>query len=540
MLLCSILNKNLGFYFSAERCSCRPMSSYLPILLLLLIILRCAFWLFAPPNPDEAYYWLWGQHLDFSYYDHPPLQSWLQGAITAGFGKSLLTLRSLNLFTNSIFFYTYYRILTYLYGDLAKRYIWWVILAILASPLYSVMLSLAWHDHLAIALSLVGAYLCIRFLDEYLANGKGSNWRLYGSAIALSLAHITKYNSLFMTLGLLTAIATDSQSRKLFQDIRLWLCVGIGAIAFLPVFYWNYSNNFLSFRFYANRSVDSGPLIMRLLEPLGFIGISLLMLSPFVALLLWQGLYRPERDYPCGIISFRAVLLYRRIAFWTFVIPTGLLMLISLVSTALYYWNIHAYLLLFPLLPLALVDFHHPPAPSLRGRESLKVFYGMGVFGLLFTTLFVWNSCMFPISAVFGKDGDQDGRIIYGWQAVAAEVQKISNTLPESPLLITSDYRSAAELAYEMQNTNVTAISKRVSQFTLWNLEKAVQQKGKNAILIADQWYPLTDDAIAHFDQVVPISKVTISRFGVYLKTYEIAIGRNYQPMFSGVASPRH
>lgn len=489
------------------------MSSYLSIFLLLLIVLRCIFWLFAPPNPDEAYYWLWGQHLDFSYYDHPPFQSWLQGWITAWFGKSLFTLRSLNLFTNGLFFYTYYRILKYLHGDLARRYIWWVTLAILASPLYSVMLSLAWHDHLAIALSLVGAYLCIRFLDEYLVNEKGANWRLYSSAIALSLAHITKYNSLFMTLGLLAAIATHSQLRKLFLDIRLWLCICLSAIAFLPVFYWNYSNNFLSFRFYANRSVDSGTLIMRLLEPLGFIGISLLMLSPFVAWLLWRGFCKANG-------------LYKRIALWTFIIPTGLLMVISLFSTALYYWNIHAYLLLFPLLPLALADF----SPSGRGEENLKIFYGMGVFGLLFTTLFVWNSCMFPISALFGKGGDQDGRMIYGWKEVAVEVQKISNTLPEIPMLITSDYRSAAELAYEMQNPDVTAISKRVSQFTIWNLENAVKQKGKNAILIFDKWYPLTDEAISHFDQVTPISNVKIHRFGLYLKTYEIAIGQNYKP----------
>jgi len=487
------------------------------IALVAFMLLRICFWLFAPPNPDEAYYWLWGQHLDFSYYDHPPLQSWLQGLTTAVFGKSLFTLRSLNVITNGIFFYTYYRILQYLYGDRARRYIWWVILAISASPLYSIMLSLAWHDHLAITLSLVGAYLCIRFLDEYLANGKGASWRLYGSAIALSLAHITKYNSLFMTLGLLAAITTDSQLRRLFKDIRLWLCVGISAIAFLPVFYWNYSNNFLSFRFYANRSVDSGTVIMRLLEPLGFIGISLLMLSPFLAWLLWRGFCKENG-------------LYTRVAFWTFITSTGLLMVVSLFSTALYYWNIHAYLLLFPLLPLAC--FSPPPAHSSieRGRENLQIFYGAEVFGILFAILFVWNSCMFPVSAIFGKDGDQDGRMIYGWQEVAAEVQKISKTLPAAPLLITSDYRSAAALAYEMNNPNVTALSKRISQFTLWNLQNAAQQKGKNAIFISDQWYPLTEEAIAHFENIKPISKVAITRFGVYLKTYEIAIAQNYQP----------
>jgi len=107
---------------------------------------------------------------------------------------------------------------------------------------------------------------------------------------------------------------------------------------------------------------------------------------------------------------------------------------------------------------------------------------------------------------MFGKDDDQDGRMIYGWQEVASEVQKISNTLPEQPLLITSDYRSAAALAYKMQNPHVKAISKRISQFTIWNLENAAKQKGKNAILISDHWYPLTKEAIAHFDQVIPIS----------------------------------
>jgi hypothetical protein len=162
--------------------------------------------------------------------------------------------------------------------------------------------------------------------------------------------------------------------------------------------------------------------------------------------------------------------------------------------------------------------------------QDFKVFYGAQFFGLIFIALFVWNSYIFPISGMFGEDGDQDARMIYGWKEVAAEVQKISNTLPEPPLLITSDYRSAAALAYELHNPDVTAISKRISQFTIWNLENAAKQSGKNAILISDQWYPLTDVVTNHFDRVTPISNVEIYRFGVYLKTYDIAIAQNYKP----------
>ena len=32
----------------------------------------------TPLTFDEAYYWMWGQHLSWSYFDHPPLDGWLQ------------------------------------------------------------------------------------------------------------------------------------------------------------------------------------------------------------------------------------------------------------------------------------------------------------------------------------------------------------------------------------------------------------------------------------------------------------------------------
>ena len=58
----------------------RPLPiAILVIFAAILIVDRAVFHLFAGPLPDEAYYWLWGQHPDWSYFDHPPLQAWLQG-----------------------------------------------------------------------------------------------------------------------------------------------------------------------------------------------------------------------------------------------------------------------------------------------------------------------------------------------------------------------------------------------------------------------------------------------------------------------------
>ena len=85
--------------------------------LIALGVLRLIFWLTTFPNPDEAYYWLWGQHPALSYYDHPPLQAWIQGLTTALLGQSFLTLRLSNLVSNGLIVLTYYRISQYLYGE---------------------------------------------------------------------------------------------------------------------------------------------------------------------------------------------------------------------------------------------------------------------------------------------------------------------------------------------------------------------------------------------------------------------------------------
>ena len=55
-----------------------PGVRFLVALLLPLAAIKAAQLFVAPPTADEAYYWLWGQHLDWSYYDHPPLAAWLE------------------------------------------------------------------------------------------------------------------------------------------------------------------------------------------------------------------------------------------------------------------------------------------------------------------------------------------------------------------------------------------------------------------------------------------------------------------------------
>ena len=50
---------------------------YLLSLLGLLLLQKFIFLFMAVPLPDEAYYWLWAKNIDLSYFDHPPMMTWI-------------------------------------------------------------------------------------------------------------------------------------------------------------------------------------------------------------------------------------------------------------------------------------------------------------------------------------------------------------------------------------------------------------------------------------------------------------------------------
>ena len=65
--------------------------------LAVLAVLRVAFAVFVPVTPEEAYHWNFGQHLDWGYYDHPPMIAWAIRLGCVFFGDTALGIRSVPL-----------------------------------------------------------------------------------------------------------------------------------------------------------------------------------------------------------------------------------------------------------------------------------------------------------------------------------------------------------------------------------------------------------------------------------------------------------
>lgn len=482
-------------------------------ILLAFLLLRLIFWLTTFPNPDEAYYWLWGQHPDWSYYDHPPFHAWVQGAFAAVLGRSNAVLRLPNLISNGILFYTYYRLLHYLYGEAAQRSFWFLLLLIVASPLYFLFLALAWQDHWLITFSLVAGYLFVRFADSYIADGKGETWQLYGAAVALAFAMLCKYNAVFVPLSFLATILSDKRLRPLLKDWRLYIAGAIAIAGLMPIVIWNAENQLLSFRYYVDRSVNTGSFSLKLAPCLNFILFSILLVSPFN---VW-GFYRSLTAPSLAIQSAT----YRAVAIWGLVIPTVILTIISLLSAALYYWNITAYLLLFPLLPALWLP--NSSAPDRR------FFLGAQAFGLLFASLLVIHYSLLPLSALLNQDADPDSRMLFGWPEVAAVVTQAANlNLASHPVMMTTDYRSASALAYQLNQPNVLAISDRRDQFDIWFERNP--PSGRNAVVVSDNWHPISTELVAQFERVSEPTIVPITRFGVWIKNYYVVTADHFQP----------
>ncbi len=224
----------------------------LRLLLLSGLIFRSIIAYFLPAGFDEAYYFLYTQHLDWSYFDHPPAV-----AITAGLGiwatgnatPFTLRLGALVLFTASLW-------LLYATGEwLFGRQVGLISSAIASlTPLFFLSFgTLAAPDNALIFFWSIALYLCAR---EFFPKGYSqSTYRYYPTArivlisLAVGLACLSKYHGFVLGLSLVSFCLTSKPYRAVFRSKWLgWGLLFFGVTLF-PLLYWNAVHDWISFRF---------------------------------------------------------------------------------------------------------------------------------------------------------------------------------------------------------------------------------------------------------------------------------------------------
>ncbi len=469
------------------------------LIVLYVVVQRVVFDLTVNPMGDEAYYWIWGQHPQLSYLDHPPLHAWLMGMVGVVLGWSPLSLRALTWVTLAGSLWILWLLVGRLAPDDRIHQFWKVAAIYLTLPLIVIATTPAFHDHLLAFLCLAAIYCMLVFAADHEA-GHARLRGFYLAALLAGLAALTKYNGILLALGFAVFLVARPSMRTLWRSPHPYLAALIVVVLQAPVLVWNLNSGFatLSLHFLDRPSGHWG-------EPhwpglLSFVIGMLITIGPFF--LFGFGLV-----FTCKLTGSTESV-QRSLVLCLFATSTLCVAFASLFTDVLLHWNIVAYIAAATMAGLAL-------------RHSWLLWPHFAL-GLYLATVATWNYAVAPLSVpLFSDPGTAPN---YGWPEVASAVRSAQTEHPDAFLAATR-YTYAAQLAFELHEPGVTAFNAVPSQYDLW--WDAAAHRGRDAIIVADRRFSV-DFAELRFDRVTRIARVPVERQGTKVWQFDIYFAEGY------------
>ena len=441
----------------ASSSSRRQIPLWIPLLFFVGLLANGIAWLTLGALPDEAYYWVWSRQLQWGYFDHPPLVAWMIRLSTELLGNSIVAIRLPAVLTwlascglAYLFAWRIYQ--QHLAGALAALI--WATLPIVQAGFHVVT-----PDAPLILFSWLGYYLCWQAVKQ-------SSLRLWILAgICAGLALLGKYPAILLLGVVFLALLSSREGRRELATSGPWLAALIALLMFVPVVWWNYQHDWISFAFQLGHGIRThmaDPWHMFTVFLVGQLGV----VMPWTFFAMLYASLRPARwGVPSG--SFVSRLLV--IGFW---LPLLLFGAAGLSSKAEANWPLLAYLPGTLLLAGAVQRWLFPPAGRRAGFAALAV-------SACLVTLLLVNAIRFPwwLEHAGIELPPQRTQLSqsYGWPEVGAELQRLLAAIPhgESCRVMGASFQGSAMLGLLLGDAGRTtaAPDARISQYTLWQNE---------------------------------------------------------------------
>ena len=249
------------------------------IILLTGFLVRLMISIYLNPGFDEAYYYLYTLHPDWSYFDYPPLVTlttgigvWLTGQVS----QFTIRIGTLLLYTGSLLF---------LYLATLRLYTLQIAINTLAIasaiPIFQIAFGvLSTPDIPLLFFWSMSLWLAVQEFFDY--RGYRPSFRLTLLCFAVGLACLGKYDGFILGLSLIGFCLFSRSYRPALTS--KWFLIGIliFMLTISPILGWNISHNWASFHL----QLDSGKYLIDRLS--GIVLINLLYLFPAFGLpLLW-------------------------------------------------------------------------------------------------------------------------------------------------------------------------------------------------------------------------------------------------------------
>ncbi|HXN06170.1 MAG TPA: glycosyltransferase family 39 protein [Nitrospiria bacterium] len=449
---------------------------------------------------DEAHYWMWSKHLDWSYFDHPPMVAWIIAFFTGIGGDREFYVRiGAVLLFSATSFGAYY--LGCLFRN--EKTGFYSVLFLNVSPVFSFLGSV-----LMVPDSSLGTAWVFFLIFFYLAVQSPSLFRFWVlSGFAFGIAFLSKYNAVLLPFSAFLYLLSSDRNRGLLLRKEPYLALGIGLLFAVPVVLWNARHGWASFGFQLNHGLGSDTsfsmtLFFQILgAQMAYISPVLFILS-FIALILSgiRGIAHQD-DSHLFLFFFGA--------------PTLVLFdLIGSFHKILPHWPALGFITAFISLAIWMEEL-----PKLSRWKVPAV-----LFGLFLTLIIPIQALTFivPITRNFNSRIDPTNDL-YGWPEAAREITRLQKEMSSegASFIFAHKFLISDQVGfYTGQSRGIYCFNEDKTQFDYWDdPEKLI---GQNAILISDNRYEIDPEQIfgKMFQRIDKLPPLRIYRKGELIRVF--------------------
>lgn len=260
-------------------------------LLILGVLTVFRLWYCTYPDiiEDEAYYWLWSNHLDASYYSKGPGIAWTIALGTAIFGDNAFGIRWISVLLSAGTGWQLFLLARRLFDERTAVTCLAVACVVPLLAIGSVLMTI---DPLSVFFWVWAANL---FCDA-LARDRWRDWALLGFSVGCGF--LAKYVNAIELLGFLAFLIWSPEHRRHLRNPKALAALAVFALCTVPVFWWNAHHGWITATHLKERGALQKKFSIRPGEFLQFVEMQAVVISPllFIGVLISIGATLWKRD----------------------------------------------------------------------------------------------------------------------------------------------------------------------------------------------------------------------------------------------------
>jgi 4-amino-4-deoxy-L-arabinose transferase-like glycosyltransferase len=413
-----------------------------------------------PPFVDEAFYWQEGRHLALAYSDLPGLTAWLVRLGTTLAGTNVFGMRWPFLLLGAALPWMVVRIARHACapregedhsGDV---FAWQAGTLAVLLPLGGLLGLLALPDVPMVFATLLCIDAGARLLRKVDA---GAALEL---AAGLAIGALSHYRFAAVIVVGLAALLAIPRGRAVLKDIRTWVALAFGALAWVPLVVWNLDNADAGLRF---QLIDRHPWRFHF-DGAWFFVVQALLATPLLfaamahaAVRGWTGQGADDRAFAryCAALGGLTVIAFCVLGFF------------ADNERVSFHWTLPGLYALLPLVPATLAQW---PRVWRRATWALAA-AGLVVF------LGYYLVVASPVARARFAAAKWYPANFAGWDALADAVQDARKGLPPNTRIVADNFKIGAELGFALDDPNLAVLPHalnerhgRAPQLDVWKL----------------------------------------------------------------------